>query len=62
MSKRVEYPKGVEELKIIKVIVTKSIVGDGTEKNPVRILHQYWDFKGRLLTYKDYLNFDESQE
>ena len=62
MSERVEYPKGVEELKIIKVIATKSVVGDGTKENPVRVLHQYWDFKGRLLAYKDYLNFDDLQE
>ena len=40
--------------KVIQVIVTDlKVIGDGTEKNPNRILIQYWDFDGNLLAEVD---------
>lgn len=45
--------RGTDEVKVIKVIRTESIIGDGTEKDPVRRIYQYWDFKGNLLAKND---------
>lgn len=56
MNNKVEYPRGIDEAKVINVIVTKSSIGDGTEKSPVRVLYQYWDFNGNLLAKYDSLN------
>lgn len=53
-------PRGTDKAKVIKVIQTKSILGNGTEKDPVRYLYQYWDFKGNLLAQRD--TFDSSFE
>lgn len=46
--------KPTESAKVIKIIVTKSVIGAGTDENPVRYLYQYWDFKGNLLAENDY--------
>lgn len=45
--------KGINYAKVIKVIETKSLRGSGTEKDPCRIVTQYWDFKGNLLAEAD---------
>lgn len=46
-------PRGTDKAKVIQVIQTKSIIGLGTIKDPVRTIYQYWDFEGELLAYKD---------
>ena len=38
-------PRGVDSAKIINVIETKAVKGNGTEENPVRYVYQYWDFE-----------------
>lgn len=48
-------PRGTDKAKVIQVIQTVSIIGAGTEKDPVRYIYQYWDFKGNLLASKDTL-------
>ena len=45
-----ETPRKVE---LIEVIHTVALRGSGTEKNPVRVVHQYWDKEGNLLAEKD---------
>lgn len=59
-------PRGTDKAKVIKVIMTVSIKGAGTEKDPVRYVYQYWDFKGKLLaerdTYLDSINCNASSE
>lgn len=52
-------PRGTDKAKVIKVIRTESIIGNGTEEDPVRQIYQYWDFKGNLLAKHDTLNDDE---
>lgn len=47
-------PRGVDSASVIQVIKTEALKGDGTEKNPVRITTQYWDFNGKLLAEADY--------
>ena len=51
--------RGTDEAKVIKVIETKSLKGDGTEENPVRYIYQYWNFEGRLLAERDYKDEEE---
>ena len=52
-------PRGTDKAKVIKVIQTKSIIGRGIPEDPVRLIYQYWDFKGNLLAKNDTLNDDE---
>lgn len=51
-------PRGTDSAKIIIVIETRAIRGDGTEEKPVRTVIQYWDFGGRLLAEHDSINED----
>lgn len=41
--------RGTDSAKVIQVIVTTALKGEGTEKDPVRIVTQYRDFDGNLL-------------
>lgn len=41
--------RGTDSAKVIRVIETKSIKGTGTEKDPVRVVTQYWSLNGKLL-------------
>lgn len=45
--------RGVDNAKIIEVIRVVSTIGTGTEKDPVRLIFQYWTLDGKLLTSKD---------
>lgn len=49
-------PRGTDKAKVMKVIRTESIIGKGIPEDPVRVIYQYWDFKGRLLAKYDTLN------
>lgn len=49
-------PKGTDNAKVIKVIQTKSLIGRGSQKDPLRYIYQYWDFKGKLLVSWDTLD------
>lgn len=46
-------PRGTDEARVIQVIETKSIRGNGTENDLCRMVTQYWDFEGNLLAEKD---------
>ena len=52
-------PRGTDKAKVIEVIQTESIIGRGIPEDPVRLIYQYWDFKGNLLAKNDTLNDDE---
>ena len=49
-------PRGTDNVKVIKVIQTKSLIGRGAPKDPARYVYQYWDFKGNLLASHDTLD------
>ncbi len=55
MEKSNVRPRGTDAAKMIKVIKTVSLIGAGTEKDPVRYIIQYWDLKGKLLASHDTL-------
>lgn len=48
-------PGGTDKAEVIKVIKTKSLLGEGTKKDPIRYIYQYWDFEGNLLANHDTL-------
>lgn len=46
-------PRGTDSARVILVIETTSLRGEGTEQDPCRAVIQYWDFKGNLLAEND---------
>lgn len=48
--------RGVDSAKLKSVIVTEKVVGEGTEKSPIRYLTQIWDTDGTLLASSEPLN------
>ena len=52
-SENVNRPNGVKGAKVIQVIETKAMRGLGTEKDPARVVTQYWDFDGNFLAERD---------
>lgn len=46
-------PRGTDKARVIQVIETDSIIGMGTEDDPVRDIKQYWSFEGVLLAEND---------
>lgn len=46
-------PRGTDSAKLVTVIKTESLRGEGTEKDPCRTVEQYWSLKGELLVEKD---------
>lgn len=46
-------PRGTDSAKVVQVIETKAIRGLGTEKDPVRVVLQYWDLEGNFLAEMD---------
>ena len=45
----VNRPNGVKGAKVIQVIETTAMRGFGTEKDPARVITQYWDLDGNFL-------------
>lgn len=58
-SKETVRPRGTDKAKVMKVIRTESLIGRGTSEDPVRIIYQYWDFKGNMLAEHDVLHDNE---
>lgn len=51
-------PRGTDHASVVAVIVTKSIVGSGTEGDPCREVTQYWELDGTLIaTADEYLQY-----
>ncbi|EOI00696.1 hypothetical protein UAY_01799 [Enterococcus moraviensis ATCC BAA-383] len=52
MNPKIEMktPQLVEQVEVIHV---EAVRGNGTEENPVRIVHQYWSKEGMLLAEND---------
>lgn len=44
---------GTDSARVIQVIETTAKRGLGTEKDPVRVITQYWDFDGTFLAEMD---------
>ena len=48
-----ERPRGTDSARVITVIVTESLRGEGTQEDLCRTVTQYWDFDGNLLAESD---------
>ncbi len=46
-------PRGTDSAKVIQVIKTEALRGEGTEDDLCRMVTQYWDFVGNLLAEND---------
>jgi hypothetical protein len=46
-------PRGVDSARIIQVIETTSLRGNGTDEDKCRLVKQYWDFEGNMLAESD---------
>lgn len=42
-------PRGTDSAKVIQVIETATLEGNGTETDPCRLQKQYWSLDGELL-------------
>ena len=45
--------RGTDNAKVIQIIQTTALAGDGSPENPCRRVVQYWDFDGTLLFTQD---------
>ena len=45
--------KEAKSARVIQVIETVTLAGDGTDANPVYEVHQYWTLDGDLLAKND---------
>lgn len=48
-----EGPRGTDSARVISVIETQALRGNGKEEDKCRIVTQYWDFDGELLAEND---------
>ena len=47
------YPHGVDSVRVILVIETKTARGSGTPDDPVRQVTEYWSLDGEKLAKRD---------
>ncbi len=45
--------RGTDSARVVSVIETRALRGNGTEEDKCRIVTQYWDFEGNLLAEND---------
>lgn len=45
--------RGTDNARVIQVIETTALRGEGTEEDKYREVKQYWDFDGKLLAEND---------
>lgn len=48
-KKETARPRGTDSAKVIQVIVTEALEGNGTEEDPCRLQKRYWSLDGELL-------------
>ena len=46
-------PRGTDRARVIQVIETIALRGEGTEEDKCREVKQYWDFEGKFLAEND---------
>ena len=52
-SDRMVRPRGTDSARVISVIETQALRGNGTDEDKCRTVTQYWDFNGKLLAEYD---------
>ena len=56
MDNPFKIPREAKAARVIQVIETVTLAGDGTDANPVYEVFQYWPLDGKLLARSDSLN------
>ena len=59
--KKAVRPRGTDSAKVIPVIVTESLLGQGTPVDPCRTVIQYWSLDGALLAQVDPIDDSSGQ-
>ena len=54
--------RGTDSAKVIQVIETVAVRGDGSPENMCRWVHQYWSLEGELLAENDPCGEDHTRE
>lgn len=54
-----KIPQETKSARVIQVIETVSLAGDGTDADPVYEVHQYWTLDGDLLAKNDPFSQDD---
>lgn len=52
-EKNTARPRGTDSALIVEVIMTQSLMGEGTESDPCRLVTQYWHKNGKLIATID---------
>lgn len=52
-NKSTAHFRGVDSVRVLSVIETRTTIGTGTDTDLSRQLIQYWDLEGRLLAEYD---------
>lgn len=55
----IQIPREAKAARVIQVIETVTLAGDGTDANPVYEVHQYWTLDGDLLAKNDPFSQDD---
>lgn len=53
--KREMFPRlnDLRKVHIIQVIEVVRVIGEGTDEDPARMIYEYFDFEGKLLSRSD---------
>ena len=60
--RKMKGPRGTDSARVISVIETRALRGNGTEEDKCRIVTQYWDFEGKLLAENEHCAKELLQE
>lgn len=61
-NKKAVRPRGTDSARVIQVIETRSLMGGGEQRDPVREIKQFWDFDGHLIAESDPFIDEEYEE
>ncbi len=53
LSREAELRRGSRSAQMMNVIVVNTVIGKGTERDPKRVITEYWSLKGELLAVSD---------
>lgn len=45
--------RGPDAAKVIQVVETRAVIGNGTENDPTRLIIEYWSLDGKKLATND---------
>lgn len=61
-EKNTAHPRGTDSARIVEVIETRSLMGEGTPHDPCRTVIQYWHKNGELIATIDPMKSREEIE